>query len=101
MWKSPCCLKIYSYICEKKKQKTGMDILLYILALYGLILCFAFVGAGVNDLMGSSHTKKWEKGEFEKWYMKLCEENRKRNEERLDEMRYNDWLYEHRPKKSI
>lgn len=74
-----------------------MDILFYILAIYGLILCFAFVGAGIKDLMGSSHTKKRKEDNFADWYMGVCERSRKRNEERLDEMRYKDWLMAHKP----
>ena len=34
--------------------------------------------------------------DFSDWYMELCEKNRKRNEQKLDEMRYNKWLFEHR-----
>ena len=33
--------------------------------------------------------------DFGEWYARLVEENRKRNEERIDEMEYQKWLMRH------
>jgi hypothetical protein len=80
-----------------------MDILIFILAVRGVFLIPSLVGAGVADAVKGSKKKdplppnKMSDGrDFSDWYMELCEKNRKRNEQKLDEMRYNKWLFEHR-----
>lgn len=79
-----------------------MDILFYILAIYGLFLVPSLLGAGVADAVNGDGKKeplppnKMSDGrDFSYWYMELCEKNRKRNEQRMDEIRYQKWLYDH------
>ena len=52
----------------------------------------------IRGVFSSLNNPKMSHEEFAKWYFDLCETNRKKNEGILDEIRYNNWLYEHRPK---
>ena len=58
----------------------------------GVFIYFACKGSEKENLP----TKETSDGhDFSKWYMELSEKNRKRNEERLEEIRYEKWLVEH------
>ncbi len=61
-----------------------------------IVLIFACCkGWGKKD---TAPTKMKNGEDFKDWYMKLCEKNRKRNEERLEEIRYEKWLIDHQQK---
>ena len=69
--------------------------ILYLIVVVGVFVYFAFKGGGRKK--ETSPTKMRNGEEFKDWYMKLCEQNRKRNEERLEEIRYQKWLVSHQP----
>ncbi len=52
----------------------------------------------VGEKKNTAPTKMKNGEDFKDWYMKLCEKNRKRNEERLEEIRYEKWLIDHQQK---
>lgn len=79
-----------------------MDILIFILAVCGVFLIPSLVGAGVADAVKGSGKKeplppnKMSDGrDFSDWYMELCEKNRKRNEQKLEEIQRQKSMYGH------
>ena len=60
-----------------------------------MFIYYAFKGSGEkgNDV---PLNKMRDGRDFSEWYMDLCEKNRKKNENRLEEIRYQKWLLEHR-----
>ena len=63
-----------------------------------IVALLVFVCVAIYYVLKSipSEQKDMSSEEFCEWYMKLCETNRKNNESKLDEIRYDKWLYEHR-----
>ena len=69
---------------------------IFTLTVLFIVLIFACCkGWGKKE---TSPTKMKNGEDFKDWYMKLCEKNRKRNEERLEEIRYEKWLIDHQQK---
>ena len=60
----------------------------------GVFIYFACKGNGKRETLPPN--KMSDGQDFGEWYRNLCEMNRKRNEERLEEMHYNKWLLDHR-----
>lgn len=76
------------------------DSVLTPLIVIGVFVYFALKGLGesLNNVKDAPANKMSNGEDFKDWFMRLCEKNRKRDAERLDEMRYEKWLYDHRPK---
>ena len=67
--------------------------ILYTIAVIGALVYYALKGSGRKEKLPPN--KMRDGRDFSEWYMELCEKNRKRNEERLEEIRYEKWLTEH------
>ncbi len=69
---------------------------IFTLTVLFIVLIFAcYKGREKKD---TAPTKMKNGEDFKDWYMKLCEKNRKRNEGRLEEIRYEKWLIDHQQK---
>ena len=67
-----------------------------ILSLFVVVGVFAYCALKGNGRKEKLPPNKMEDGrDFSEWYMELCEKNKKRNEDRLEEIRYEKWLVEH------
>ena len=73
----------------------GADPVMTAVVVAGIFIYYAFKGSGKkhNDV---PLNKMSDGRDFSEWYMDLCEKNRKNNENRLEEIRYQKWLLEHR-----
>ena len=70
-----------------------IDPIMALVVVVGVFVYFALKGNGKEEKLPPN--KMRDGSSFSEWYMELCEKNRRRNEERLEEIRYEKWLVEH------
>jgi len=85
----------YLFVNLQKKKKDTMFTTFCIGCMLsfagGILYCAASGGSDKETLPNKMKDGR----DFSEWYMELCEKNRKNNESRLEEIRYEKWLIEH------